>query len=408
MLSSLEAAQRIRGMLISSQVVSIIAPALIPLPFCGEDVSNPLKTIWCRYSLDDAMMFKATLVVASTHLGVLRQSSTDPEALMYESDVARNVNARLDDSSLALDDRTIFAVTLLAAKECLLGAIPNLLIHTSALKRMISLRGGLQNLGLDGLLQMTISWVDLTSAAILRTQPHFPHIKCTNSISRELMAGMRASLRITTGNPTAEVIFVPHQDFPAVFRNVQMLSTMLSASREVKKANYSSVFYFCSMRFYLERCLLMIPALETIWAVREMVAELSRLTSLIYINRVLREFQPRVGVLVALKKQIMALLCAAERTSQWEAQRREYSEALLWVMICVGTCWLDENEKVFFACRIARLVAEIGYRSWADVENVLYRFLWIRDMSTEKCIELWREVEVCVGAATWIQLLDEV
>jgi hypothetical protein len=389
------------------EVVSVIAPALIPLPFCRADTFNPLKTIWCRYSLDDALMFKGVLVLAAAHLEVLTQSSSiDPIALSYESDITSEVNRRLDSEALALTDSTITAVTLLAAKESIRGNVHELLIHRAALERMVSLRGGLQNLGLSGLLQMIVTWLDLTTGAMLKTSPRFPHITCTNSISYELMESMKASHRITTRNPATEIEFVSGSQptFAAIFHNMQMLNILLRTARETKRANYSSVFYFCSMRFFLERCLLELEAEHEALYVRRTVGEMARLTCLIYLHRMLRELQPSVGVLVSLKSQVMALFREAERTVAWE-DNGQYSETLLWVLCCAGSCWVDEEEKAFFAERMSVPVRQLGLRTWADVEGVLSSFLWIKATCRDKCLPLWREIELYGYAAPWMEFL---
>ena len=345
-------------------------------------------------------MFQGILVVASAHLEVLTQELISQESLFYESEIARVVNERLGRGNLALNDSTIVAVTLLAASESIRGNTEKLLIHVDALEKLVALRGGIEKLGFNGLLQMTISWVDLTTGAMVSSPPRWPHIKCTNTISRELFASMRAALRITTNNPQAEVVFLTQKDFPTIFNNLKMLSVMLGAAREIKKANFSSVFYFCSMRFFLEHCLLSLPASSVELCSEGGISELSRLTSLIYLHRVLREFQPQVGVLVKLKRKVINL---CQRIDDFAGCT--HRDSLLWVLVCSGTCWVDEGERTFFAERIAILATHMILESWEDIERVLLGFLWIKGMCRDKTEALWREVEMFMSAAPWMEVL---
>lgn len=315
--------------------------------------------------------------------------SSSYESLAYESEMARTVNNRLGEEDLAFNDSTIGAVTLLTATESIRGNIEKMSIHMSALEHMVNVRGGLEDLGLNSLLQMTISWVDLTVAAITGGIPRWPHVKCTNSISPELMDAMKKSLRITTKDPTAVVDFNPRKDFSTVFKNLKLLSVMLGASRDQKRANYTSVYYFCSVRFYLEHCLLSHRESQSTSYAERTISELAKLTSLIYLHRVLREFQPQVYVLRVLKAQVMSMLRAAEESVQWSQRGDETSLKLLWVLFCTGTCWLDDEEKAFFAERIAVLAIKLNLQTWQQVENVLHQFLWMKNMCLEKSQPLW-------------------
>lgn len=127
--------------------------------------------------------------------------------------------------------------------------------------------------------------------------------------------------------------------------------------------------------------------------------------SLLTEKQVLREFQPSMGVLKALKLQLVAVFEEGERLGVMEREEEELHKTLLWILCCAGTVWLSEQDKAWFSKRIAAQVVYLRLRTWGEVENVLMRFLWIRGMCREKAESLWLEVEMLGTAATWMGVL---
>jgi hypothetical protein len=98
----------------------------------------------------------------------------------------------------------------------------------------------------------------------------------------------------------------------------------------------------------------------------------------------------------------MAVLEEREKSHALQSTEDELAETLLWMLMCAGTVWLDQNDKEWFSRRIAVQVAYLGLRTWQEAENTLFRFLWMRGMCTEKSQSLWREVEIIGAAAPWM------
>ena len=112
-----------------------------------------------------------------------------------------------------------------------------------------------------------------------------------------------------------------------------------------------------------------------------------------------------MGVLKALKLQLMAVFEAAENSGTFQslADDEELAETLLWILMCAGTVWLDLYDKDWFSRRIASRVAYLRLRTWQEVEDILVRYLWIRGMCTETAGSLWHEVEMIGAAAPWME-----
>lgn len=100
-----------------------------------------------------------------------------PITLVQKVNAIHNINNTLQRSGSMPNDFTMIAVAIMTLLEvcptnfglpgalaankstqCLAGELTACVIHRKGLQQMVQLRGGLQNLGLDGATQRTISW----------------------------------------------------------------------------------------------------------------------------------------------------------------------------------------------------------------------------------------------------------
>ena len=135
---------------------------------------------WFSYSASDPGIFHSTMLHSAAHNAMLsgRNDLGDPNLIKWNA--VKIVNERLQDPVLSISDLTMGAVVALALFEVgkfRLEVIRNRLLssniprkqnqaanvevstlHIDGLYRMVQLRGGLQNLGLAGILRRKILW----------------------------------------------------------------------------------------------------------------------------------------------------------------------------------------------------------------------------------------------------------
>ena len=85
-----------------------------------------------------------------------------------------SVNAATRDPRRCLSDEVVGAVAKLASFEAMHGDEPTYHAHMRGLRRMVELRGGIDALGLGGLLRRIIVWIDLNSSFLLQCGRYFP------------------------------------------------------------------------------------------------------------------------------------------------------------------------------------------------------------------------------------------
>lgn len=80
----------------------------------------------------------------------------------------RAINEALEDPVRATSDQLIAAVAKMAQYEALFGDKAIFNTHMTGLLRMVSLRGGLPALGLDGLLERMLLWIDVNASSVMK------------------------------------------------------------------------------------------------------------------------------------------------------------------------------------------------------------------------------------------------
>lgn len=83
------------------------------------------------------------------------------------------VNSALAVEERAASDQMIAAVAQMASYEVLFGERNIFDWHMTGVTRMVNLRGGLSALGIDGLLEWILLWVDSNAAAITGSNVYF-------------------------------------------------------------------------------------------------------------------------------------------------------------------------------------------------------------------------------------------
>lgn len=103
-------------------------------------------------------------MAASHYCTVNPAGGTGLNLLALKARALAEINAALSKPDSALTDAIIGAVAKMTAYEALFGDVSSYQAHRAGLQDMIKLRGGLGALGLNGLLEKMLVWIDLNSS----------------------------------------------------------------------------------------------------------------------------------------------------------------------------------------------------------------------------------------------------
>lgn len=118
------------------------------------------------------------LLTAASHYTIFHQLAGDPkmkQILLYLRCQTYAAVQRLigESSAKTRDDILIGSVAKLASYEAMFGTPELYHLHIRNLQIMIQEKGGLDSLGLGGLLQRMVLWIDINSAFLLNSSAYF-------------------------------------------------------------------------------------------------------------------------------------------------------------------------------------------------------------------------------------------
>lgn len=140
----------------------------------GPDAKGLLRSRFFPFVLTDAAPLHAVMLMAASHYSHVRgPRSHTIDLLQLRGMAIREINGALEDPQRATSDQLIAAVAKMASYEALFGDRQIFNTHMTGLLRMVSLRGGLPALGLGGLLERILLWIDSNAAYITGSHIYF-------------------------------------------------------------------------------------------------------------------------------------------------------------------------------------------------------------------------------------------
>lgn len=141
----------------------------------GSDPRGTLRTRYFPFCLTDAAPLHAVMLLSTSQYGHVRGSQSHPiDILQLRGMAISEINtALMEEGPRATSDQLVAAVANMAAYEALFGDRRIFNTHMTGLLRMVSLRGGLPALGLDGLLERIVLWIDANASHITSLHPYF-------------------------------------------------------------------------------------------------------------------------------------------------------------------------------------------------------------------------------------------
>ena len=123
-----------------------------------------LRRRWFPLAMEEPSTMYAVLLMAASHYCAVNPHSANLIDLLYlKSRALTEINTALRDPNRATSDAVIGAVMKMAAYEAVFGDSAVFSAHMRGLSLMLNMRGGLGTLGLDGLLERMVVWIDLNA-----------------------------------------------------------------------------------------------------------------------------------------------------------------------------------------------------------------------------------------------------
>ncbi|KAK3677640.1 hypothetical protein LTR78_002490 [Recurvomyces mirabilis] len=165
----------------------------VDIPGIAEtEIQSRLQTRFGPFVMTDPASLHAVMLVAATRFGRIRGPRSHAIDLLQLRGMAiREINRALEDETRATQDQVIIAVAMMACYEVLYGDQAVFNTHMTGLLRIVSLRRGLPQLGLEGLLEAILLWIDANGSSLLGSRIYFDRAAFPTGAAHPRPAPMR-------------------------------------------------------------------------------------------------------------------------------------------------------------------------------------------------------------------------
>lgn len=150
----------------------------VDIPELDEpDNKGLLRSRWFRLATTEMSTFQVVLLLSAGNYitvkgGIAAEAGFEMEQLRMNA--LGSINAAMNEPGKYLTDSVIGAVAKMASFEAMHGDEQSFRLHMDAVKKMVAMRGGLQSLGLGGLLRRMLIWIDLNGGFLLNMPRYWP------------------------------------------------------------------------------------------------------------------------------------------------------------------------------------------------------------------------------------------
>ncbi|KAE9374855.1 hypothetical protein N431DRAFT_405887 [Stipitochalara longipes BDJ] len=406
--------------------MNYVLPTLFPddHPQHGASSVNSTSIAWFSAGIKNPFLFNVLLWSACCHRDFLRGSEIQydsPQALSYKVNSIRLLNEVLSDGRKAITDEVILTVMGLAAHEILTvtqqnpkpfnsplkdaggmafySATKDVPEHMEAIKKLIALRGGLENLKLPGLAE-TFHIGCISKTLNFSVKSIFPPLR-SHGIYIASLKEWAATLLSPAQVPAKAFRRLARFGISdSMFESFQCIDCLTMATEHYLegKPDGLTLGQIVRTRLAVQKRLLMLPTAEelrydseTILSAKRDLYECCRLTAIIFSVAVIFPTPNQFGVLQTLVRGLKAEL----EQKEIHNNDLDYSELLLWILVLGGIAALGKSERPWFVSHLKVVGLErLQIHNWDSAEHILKQFLWLDSACNGGGHQLWEEVKI--------------
>ncbi|ETS81606.1 hypothetical protein PFICI_06608 [Pestalotiopsis fici W106-1] len=137
----------------------------------NPDLDSPYHKLYMPFCIQNPLLVQISIYTVACFLTETRHLDKQ-QSILIKGQTIRMLNDRLRSTEDAISDASIAGVCQMIADEWYWGDMHELLAHLKGMRHMIELRGGYQNLGLEGLLSKMIIVTDFGIAITFELPPY--------------------------------------------------------------------------------------------------------------------------------------------------------------------------------------------------------------------------------------------
>jgi hypothetical protein len=182
---------------------------------------------WIPTLVKSPHAFLSTLCIASSHHDAVHNRQIESvQTTALRQEVIHLIHQNILNPQAKTDDFNVIALTQLIVSEIIVGDETSLAYHEKGVEAMVDSRGGLRQLGVNGRLASTLSWVSLQSAVLREAKPR--------SIYTDFCASKSARAYPPTATIPESPLFAPRGEFRTIERSPRCSSRTHDLLKEIR------------------------------------------------------------------------------------------------------------------------------------------------------------------------------
>ncbi|KAE9374355.1 hypothetical protein N431DRAFT_437789 [Stipitochalara longipes BDJ] len=367
-----------------------IAPLHYP-PGLVPKYKHTNSTTRVAAAMTDAALLHSILGATNGHLLFYAKMPTISlsDVLYHKTKAMRMVNEKLAlASSNNLTDETLAAVAILITSQTRQGDYDEMKIHLGGLLQLVGLRGGLEMLGMRGLLAGEIRWCDNVTALSSSAKPllsgselsKLPYKTFKDDNLNTLFGTSAHNKSSPLSNPALlQLLSAP---LITTLHDLQYMTDMLNTIPQFSE--HDMLVYDqhrASIQHEIANISVSAPHTEYYH-----IKESCRLTTAIYSILAMYSFRPPLKLYGDLARRLKEILVMVDRVCFWGPWR----DLLLWILFVGGYAALGRVERGWFVGMAGVVLKEREMKEWDDVRRVIGG-LPVHHMLWEPFEGLWHE-----------------
>ncbi|KAF7555152.1 hypothetical protein G7Z17_g2349 [Cylindrodendrum hubeiense] len=352
--------------------LSSIAFQYYPLDLNME--SNPFVVSWWPLCLADPALFHVSLQTASLD-EELRAQKGFPLSDLLMMDSVTLVRRKIEDSSEAFHDETLNSVVTLAAIEHGKGNIQASRMHINGVKRMVTVRGGINELkSTSPLTARMVSWVSMlvTGTPQFQTQDDFG-----------FGTGISPILQWHLASTPPEKPF----DDPNIDPSIIDISTRLRNIFHQPHLSRLTNTELHDLTCFVVHKLLLLPPLSPDVSKGSAISECLRYSMALYMLSIHgTTYYSHMALAGAMVFQLKSHLTVLAETDYI------YGPLGIWVLSIGMAATVGTRDYQSFKEHASTAAVTLGLRRWEDILSCLESILWMRTQQDELFRQGWEEI----------------
>lgn len=135
-----------------------------------------LRTRWFPLVMTEPSLFLVIMLIAASHYASVQHNTTELRLnlLSMRGEAVQAINQSLAKQHGTINDALVGAIAKMASYEAMFGNVDTYGVHMQGLHQIVNIRGGLDGLGLGGLLRRIVVWIDRNGAFLNGSTLYFP------------------------------------------------------------------------------------------------------------------------------------------------------------------------------------------------------------------------------------------